>query len=170
MHGKTTNIYLLVTFSHRQLASSMGRTPCVHAFGHRMAHLSAIFSMLPPVGMWVPPIFEPSQAFLFGSLDFVTDRLGILHLREETRNPAPIEETSSIDSGTHDFDGTASVLHSEQTLCSNPAVSNIHTVMYSLFSIFRRLPVGTPLSLTQPPYDQFPYGLASSADAYARGL
>ena len=42
--------------------------------------------------------------------------------------------------------------------------------MYSLFSIFRRLLGGTPLSLTQPPYDQFPYGLASFVDAYARGL
>ena len=52
-----------------------------------MAHLSSIFGMmgpsdmirfgslefpmLPPVGMWVPPIFEPSQTFLFGSLDFL---------------------------------------------------------------------------------------------------
>ena len=26
------------------------------------------------------------------------------------------------------------------------------------------------MSLTQPPYDWSPYGLASSADAYARGL
>ena len=69
----------------------MERTPYIHAFGHRMAHLSAIFDMagssdmtrfgsleflaLLPVGMWVPPIFEPSQTFLFGSLDFVADRL-----------------------------------------------------------------------------------------------
>ena len=54
-----------------------------------MAHLSAIFGMagssdmtrfgslefptLPPVGMWVPPIFEPFQTFLFGILDIITD-------------------------------------------------------------------------------------------------
>ena len=49
-------------------------------------------------------------------------------------------------------------------------MSNIHAVIYLLFSIFRRLPGGTPLSLTQPPYGQYPYGLASSTDAYARGL
>ena len=64
-----------------------------------MAHLSAIFVMtgssdtirfgslefstLPPVGIWVPPVLELSQTFLFGSLDFVTDQLGILCLREE---------------------------------------------------------------------------------------
>ena len=71
---------------------------------------------------------------------------------------------------TRDFDDAASALHSEQTLCSNPAVSNIHAAMYSLFSIFCRLPGGTPLSPMQPSYDRFPYGLASSADAYARGL
>ena len=54
-----------------------------------MTHLSAVFGMagssdmtcfgslefpaLPPVGMWVPPVFELSHAFLFGSLDFVID-------------------------------------------------------------------------------------------------
>ena len=58
-------------------------------FGHRMAHFSATlavagsgdtirfgsldFPALSPVGMWAPPVFEPSQAFLFRILDFVTD-------------------------------------------------------------------------------------------------
>ena len=68
--------YLLVGhFSHQQLVPSVGKMPYVHAFGHRMAHFSTIFAMagssdttrfdslefpaLPPIGMWVPPVFEP---------------------------------------------------------------------------------------------------------------
>ena len=123
-------------------------------FDHRMAHLSATFVMagssnttrfgslespaLPLVGMRVPPVFEPSQTFLFGSLDFVAYRLGVLHLREEALVPAPVGGAPSISSGTHnDFNDKASMLHSEQTLCSNPAVSNVHAVIYSRFTIFR---------------------------------
>ena len=93
------------------------------------------FPALSPVEMRAPPVFSPSQVFLFENLDFVADRLGVLHLREEAHVPAPVEGAPSIDSGTHDFDDTASALHSEQTLCSNPAVSNMHTVIYSLFTI-----------------------------------
>ena len=124
-----------------------------NTFGHQMAHFSATFTMagssdttrfgslefpaLPPVGLWVPPIFEPSQAFLFGRLDFIADRLGVLHLREAALILAPIRGAPSIGSRTHDdFNNEASVLHSEQTLCSNPAVSNVHAVIYLLFSIF----------------------------------
>ena len=93
-----------------------------------MAHFSATFAMagssdttrfgslefpaLPPVGMWVPPFFDPSQAFLFGSLDFVADRLGVLHLHDETLVPAPIRGAPSISSGTHDdFNDEAPALH-----------------------------------------------------------
>ena len=123
-----------------------------------------------PAGMRVPPVFEPSQAFLFGSLDFVADRLSVLRLRKETRDPAPVGEMSSIDSGTRDLNGAASALHFEQTLCLNPAVSNIHAVLYLLHSIFRHTPEGLLLSPSRPPYDRFPYGLVSPMDAYARGL
>ena len=119
--------------------------------------------------MRVPLVFEPSQAFLFGSLDFVADRLGVLHLCEETREP-PVREMFSIDSGTRDLNGAASALHSEQTLCSNPAMSNIHAILYLLHFIFRQTPGGLPLSPSWPPYGRFPYSLMSPVDAYTRVL
>ena len=160
---------------------------CSTLFGHRMAHFSATFTMagsddtirfgslefpaLPPVGMRFPPVFEPSQAFLFGSLDFVADRLGVLHLHEEAFVPAPVGGAPSIGSRTHDdFNNEAPALHSEQILCSNPAISNMRTVIYSLFTTSHRSSGGTVLPVPQTPYDQFPYGLVSPTDAYARGL
>ena len=70
-----------------------------------MAHLSTIFGMvglsdmirfgslqfpmLPPIGMWVPPVFKPLQTFLFGSLDFVADQHDVLRLCEEALVLAP---------------------------------------------------------------------------------
>ena len=49
-------------------------------------------------------------------------------------------------------------------------MSNVHIVIYSLFTISRRLSGETVLSAPQTPYDQFPYGHASPVNAYARGL
>ena len=124
-------------------------TSAVAGLGDTIRFGSLEFPALPLVGMRVPPVFEPSQAFLFGSLDFIADRLGVLHLCEEAFVPAPIGGAPSIGSGTHDdFNDEASALHSEQTLCSNSAVSNVHAVIYLLFSIFCQLPGGTPLSPT----------------------
>ena len=154
-------------------------------FGHRMAHLSAIFDMagssdtsrfgslefpmLPPVGMWVPPVFEPSQTFLFGSMDFITDQLGVLRLREEALVPAPVKGGApSAGSGPpDDLNDETPVLRFEPTLGSNPTMSNIHIVLYSLFNIFRQLSGGTTLSPSRPPCNQFPYGLMSPMDEYA---
>ena len=80
----------------------------------------------------------------------------------------PIGGAPSIGSRTpNDFNDEAPALHSKQMLCSNPTMSNIHAVIYLLFFIFRRLPDGTPLSPMPLPYDQFPYSLVSSTDAYA---
>ena len=69
-----------------------------------------------------------------------------------------------------DLNDEAPAFRSEPTLGSNPAVSNVHIVLYSLFSIFHRLSGGTPLSAPQPPFDRFPYGLTSPTDADTRGL
>ena len=119
-----------------------------------MAHISTIFGMagssdiirfgslefptLPPVGMWVPPIFEPLETFLFGSLDFVADQLGILCLREEvlvlasTGGGAPSTGPGSLD----DRDIETLALRLEPMLGLNPTVTNVHIVLYSLFSTF----------------------------------
>ena len=145
-------------------------TPTVGGSGDAIRLGSLEYSALSHVGMWVPLAFEPSQDFLFGSLDFVADRLGVLRLCEEAHVLAPVGGVPSIDSRMHDFDDVASALHSEQTLCSNPAVSNMRTVIYSLSTISRRSSGGTVPPVPQTPYDRFPCGLASSVDAYARGI
>ena len=61
-------------------------------------------------------------------------------------------------------------LRLEPMLGSNPTVSDIHIILYSLFNTFCRLSGGTPLSPPQPPCDRFPYGFASPMDVCARGL
>ena len=100
-------------------------TLAVAGSGDTIRFGSLEFPVLSPAGMRVPPIFEPSQAFLFGSLNFVADRLGVLHLHEEAHVLAPIGGAPSINSGTRGFDNAASTLLFEQTLCSNPVVSNM---------------------------------------------
>ena len=124
----------------------MGRMLCVHAFGHRMAHLFTIFGMagssdticfgsleflaLPPIRMWVPPIFELLQTFLFGSLDFITDQLGLLRLCEEALIPASIGGGApSIGPGPlDDLNVKTLALRLEPMLGSNPTVSDVHIV------------------------------------------
>ena len=58
-------------------------TPTVAGSGDTIRVGSLEYPALSPAGMRVPLVFEPSQAFLFGSLDFIADRLGVLHLLEE---------------------------------------------------------------------------------------
>ena len=130
------------------------------------------FPTLPPIGMWVPPVFESSQSFLFGSLDFVAGQLGVLRLREEALVPASVGggAPSAGSETPSDLTDETPTLRFEPTLGSNPTVSNVHIILYLLFYIFRRLFGGTPLSPPQPPCNRFPYGLASPTDTYARRL
>ena len=129
-----------------------------------MAHLSTIFGMtgssdticfgslefrtLPPVGMWVLPIFEPLQTFLFGSLDFITDQLDVLHLCEEVVVPAstgggaPSAGPGPLD----DLNVETPALRLEPMLGSNPMMSDVHIVLYSQFNTFHQFSGGTLLS------------------------
>ena len=92
-------------------------TLAVAVSGDTIRFSSLEFPALSPTGMRVPPVFEPSQAFLLGSLDFVADRLGILHLHEEALVPAPVGGAPSIDLETpDDFNDEAPVLHSVLTI------------------------------------------------------
>ena len=128
--------------------SHFSTTLAVEGSGDTIRFGSLEFPMLPPVGIWVPPVFELFQAFLFGSLDFIADQLGVLRLREEALVPTLVGGGApSIGSGTlGDLNGETPAFRSEPTLGSNPTVSNVHIVLYSLFNIFRRLSKGTPLS------------------------
>ena len=129
-----------------------------------MAHFSATFAMagssdttrfgslefptLPPVGMWVPPVFEPFQTFLFGSLDFVVDQLGVLHLHEEALVPAPTGggAPSAGPEPLDDLNVETPTLCLEPMPGSNSTASNVYIFLYSLFNTFRRLSGWTPLS------------------------
>ena len=106
------------------------------------------FPTLPLVEMWVPPIFEPLQTFLFKSLDFIADQLGVLRLCEEalvlmpTRGGVPSAGPGPL----NDLNVETPALHPEPMLGSNSTVSDVHFLLYSLFNTFHQLSEGTPLS------------------------
>ena len=128
-------------------------------------HLSTIFDMagssdtirfgslefptLPLARMWVPPVFVPLQTFLFGSLDFVADQLGVLCLREKALVLAPTREgapSTDCNGPLDDLNVETPALRPEPMLGSNPMVSDVHIVLYSLFNTFWQLSEGIPLS------------------------
>jgi len=156
-------------------AASHGETIC---FG------SLEFSSISRDGLWAPPPFPPSRTFQFGSLEFVTDQLGALHLHEEEATLASIEEPSAP-TKPHDLRRRRSVRRrikkrkpSQPTravlrrialmMASNPAVEDVNLVLFSLANVSRQLARGPPLPTPRSFSERLPFGLRNSASVYAR--
>jgi hypothetical protein len=132
----------------------------------------------------VPPLFPPSQTFQFGSLEFITDRLGALRLHEEEAALAASKESAPppkllklkrrrsirrrIRKRKPSQPTRAVLCRIALMMASNPTAEDINLVLYSLANVSRQLTGGPPL---QPPCsfsEQLPYGLHNSAGTYAR--
>ena len=156
----------------------MGSALCVHCFGDRMVSITPLaataasrsetirfvsleFPAIPRDGLWAPPPFSPSQTFQFGSLEFVTDQLGALRLREEEASLAAAEE--SIPSlKLHKLKHRRSIRWRFRKrkpsqpiravlrriallMATNPAVKDVNLVLFSLANVSRQLAGGPPL-------------------------
>ena len=110
------------------------------------------FPAIPRDGSWAPPPFSPSQTFQFGSLKFITDQLGALHLHEEEAAPAATEEPPPPKTRImrrrrsicwrikkrRPSQPTRAVLRRiALMMASNPAVEDVNLVLFSLANVSR---------------------------------
>ncbi|RLN08395.1 putative prpol [Panicum miliaceum] len=121
-------------------------------------------------GPWSPPSVAHFQTFHFGSLDFVADHLGTLHLRENVIAPAVSEGASFIVNPLAELDPEALAQRIKLLLGANPSASDVDMVMYSLSNVARQLSGGAPLPPPTSPRAASPFGLPNVAATCARGL
>ena len=158
-------------------AASSGETIC---FG------SLEFPAIPRDGLWTPPPFSPSQTFQFGSLEFITDQLGALCLREEEAAPAATEEPAPPPK-LHKLKCRRSIRwrlrkrkSSQPTravlrrialmMATNPTAEDVNLVLYSLANVSRQLAGGPLLPPPRSFSERLLFGLRNSVGTYAREM
>ena len=133
----------------------------VASHGETICFGSLEFPAIPCDRSWAPPPFSPSQTFRFGSLEFVTDQLGALHLHEEEAAPAATEEPAPPPKPRNlkrrrsvrwrikkrrPSQPTRAVLRRiALIMASNPAVEDVNLILFSLANVCRHLASGPPL-------------------------